>query len=73
MPEPRMPTSELTEKELELLQLVADGTPRKQIVTLLGYKSLGALNNRIALIFCKLGAADMPHAMAIAMRKGLIR
>ena len=58
----------LTVRELELLQAVADGKSNKQMG-----KSEQSVKNQLTLIFAKLQADNRAHAVAIALRRGLIR
>jgi LuxR family transcriptional activator of bioluminescence operon/LuxR family transcriptional activator of conjugal transfer of Ti plasmids len=62
----------LTERQQAALTLAADGQPSKRIGDMLG------ITDRRALLLLhqardRLGAKTIPHAVAIAMRAGLIR
>ena len=60
--------SNLTVRELELLQAAADGKFNKQ---------MGAVEqtvkNQFSVIYLKLEATNKAHAVAIALRRGLIK
>jgi DNA-binding NarL/FixJ family response regulator len=61
----------LTERELAVLRLVADGAPNKQIARSLGITERTAKFHLVA-ICKKLGAANRAHAATIAMRANLL-
>jgi len=63
---------ELSKREREVLQLLAYGKANKEIAKALG---IGAqtVKTHISHIFTKLGAADRTDAVALALRKGLVR
>lgn len=62
----------LTEREIEVLRLVADGHPNKQIARLLSV-SVDTVKVHLKHIFEKLGAADRTYAVMVAIRLGLIQ
>ncbi len=68
----RMGSLELTERELEVLKLLAAGDGNKQIGTKLGIAP-GTVKAHIANLFTKLGAQGRTEAVAIALRRGLVR
>ncbi len=63
---------DLSTRELEVLQLAADGLADKQIALRLGMAPSTA-SNHMATILMKLGAANRAHAVAIAAARGLVR
>jgi len=62
----------LTPRQLEVLKLVANGKPRKQIANVL-HINVRTVQREIRQIFDRLGVDDAPHAVAVAYRQGLIR
>jgi DNA-binding NarL/FixJ family response regulator len=62
----------LTEREVLILQLRADGENYISIADRTG-TTPGTIRNRTRGIFDKLGADDMTHAVATALRKGIIK
>jgi len=63
--------SRITYREIQVLDCVAKGNANKQIAYILGI-SAQTVKNHISSIFCKLNANDRAHAVALAMRSGLI-
>ena len=61
----------LTDKELEILQLMAAGYSNKEIATAL-YKSEGTVKNQCSAILAKLGVRDRTRAVLLALELGLI-
>ena len=61
----------LTEKELEILQLMAAGYSNKEIASAL-YKSEGTVKNQCSAILAKLGVRDRTKAVLLALELGLI-
>ncbi len=61
----------LTVRELEVLQLIGDGRRNKQIAGTLGIAET-TVNFHIKNLVDKLGANDRAHAIAIAIRRGLL-
>lgn len=61
----------LTQKEIAILQLVADGHANKQIATRLNL-SVETIKAHLKTIFSKLGAHDRTHAVTLAARRGYI-
>lgn len=62
---------ELTHRELEVLQLLAEGIPNKQIAQRLGISD-NTVKFHITTIFSKLGAHSRTEAVIRAARQGLI-
>ena len=63
---------DLTPRELEVLQLIRDGSKNKQIANQLSI-SENTVNFHIKNIVDKLGANDRTHAVTIAVRRGLLQ
>ncbi len=61
----------LSDRELEILQLLADGLSNKEIADKL-FISVQTVKTHIAHIFGKLGVKDRTEAVAEALRKGLV-
>jgi two-component system NarL family response regulator len=68
----RLTTSELTRREIQVLQLVADGKGNKEIAVALSI-SEGTVKTHVSSILAKLEAADRTHAVTIALRRGILR
>ncbi len=64
--------NELSGREVEVLQLVADGQSNKQVGELLGLSAL-TVKSHLARIARKLGTGDRAEMVALAMRAGVIR
>ena len=62
----------LARRQLEILQLAADGHRYKQIGGMLSV-SAETVKNQMANIFERLGAHDKAHAVAVAMREGWVQ
>jgi DNA-binding NarL/FixJ family response regulator len=62
---------DLTPRELQVLQLIRDGSKNKQIADHLSI-SENTVNFHIKHIVDKLGAKDRTHAVTIAVRRGLL-
>jgi len=62
---------ELTAREIEVLQLIANGKSNKQIADLL-FVAEATIKSRVTNILSKLGASDRAHAVTIALRRGII-
>lgn len=74
--EPSLPVREpsphlLTERELEVLPLLADGLPNKAIALRLGI-SEHTVKFHVGAILSKLGAASRTEAVVLAARRGLL-
>ena len=63
---------ELTQRELEVLNLVANGLTNKEIAEQL-FISAKTARNHVASCLLKLGADDRTEAVTTAVRRGLIR
>lgn len=61
----------LTDKELQILQLMAAGYSNKEIASAL-YKSEGTVKNQCSAILAKLGVRDRTRAVLLALELGLI-
>jgi DNA-binding NarL/FixJ family response regulator len=61
----------LTEREIEVLKMVASGTPNKAIAFELALAE-PTVKSHLKNIFQKLGANDRTHAVTIAIRRGYI-
>ena len=63
--------SDLTEREVEVLQLVARGLSNKEVA-----KAIGRMDETVKIhlknIFTKLGVADRTEAVTVALARGLI-
>jgi DNA-binding NarL/FixJ family response regulator len=66
-----MGEEDLTSRELQVLQLIRDGSKNKQIANQLSI-SENTVNFHIKNIVEKLGANDRTHAVTIAVRRGLL-
>jgi len=72
LPTPHMPPYEaLTERELEVLNLLAQGMPNKEIASQLVISERTA-KFHVSSIMGKLGATNRTEAVALAAQKGLI-
>ena len=63
---------DLTNRELEVLQLIRDGFRNKQIADQLSIAET-TVNFHIKNLVSKLGANDRTHAVTIALRRGLLQ
>ena len=63
---------DLTDRELEVLQLIRDGYRNKQIADQLAIAET-TVNFHIKNLVGKLGANDRTHAVTIALRRGLLQ
>ena len=63
--------SRITFRDIQILDRIAGGNTNKQIAYTLGI-SEQTVKNHLSSIFCKLNANDRAHAVALAMRQGLI-
>lgn len=61
----------LTQREVAILRLVADGQANKQIAAHLNL-SVETIKAQLKMIFSKLGAHDRTHAVTLATRRGYI-
>jgi DNA-binding NarL/FixJ family response regulator len=69
--EQRMPTEPLTERELEVLNLLAQGMPNKEIAAHLVISERTA-KFHVSSIMGKLGATNRTEAVSLAAQRGLI-
>ena len=68
-----LPTREpLTRRELEVLQLIADGLSNKEIAIRLCL-STETVKSHVGALLSKLDTNSRAHAVAIALRQGLLR
>jgi DNA-binding NarL/FixJ family response regulator len=63
--------SELTDRELEVLQLVARGLSNKQVARVLG-RTDETVKIHLKNVFTKLTVADRTEAVTVALVRGLI-
>jgi DNA-binding NarL/FixJ family response regulator len=63
-------TSQLTEREIEVLRLIAKGLNNKDISDRL-FLSEGTIRNHVSAILAKLGVSDRTQAAVIAIQHGL--
>ena len=68
---PALPYEDLTARELQVLQLAADGLSNKEIATRLTISEKTA-KNHVANIFAKLQVNDRTQAVVYALRAGLV-
>jgi DNA-binding NarL/FixJ family response regulator len=61
----------LTEREIDVLKLIADGNGNKQIADRLSI-SEATIKARVTNILSKLGANDRAHAVTIGLKRGII-
>lgn len=64
--------SSLSEREVEVIHLVAKGCTNKEIASHLGL-SESSVKTYLARIFTKLGASDRTQAVTMATQKGILR
>jgi DNA-binding NarL/FixJ family response regulator len=62
----------LTEHELRVLQLVAEGLTNKEIAQQL-FLSADTVKSHLETVFRKLGVSHRAHAVAVAMRTGMLK
>ena len=65
------PPEELSTREVEVLQAVADGNTNNEIGQLLGLSGL-TVKSHLARIGRKLGSGDRAEMVALVMRAGLV-
>ena len=63
-------TADLTEREIEVLRLIAKGSSNKDISERL-FLSEGTIRNHVSAILAKLGVSDRTQAAVIAIQHGL--
>lgn len=66
------PPQELTERELEVLRLVASGYSNRHIAEAL-FLAEGTVKNHVSTILLKLGARDRTNAVLRALHEGILR
>ncbi|WP_413318993.1 response regulator transcription factor [Agrococcus sp. 1P02AA] len=66
------PVQQLTERELEVLRLLAQGSPNREIAEAL-FLAEGTVKNHVSAIIMKLGARDRTSAVLRALRDGVLR
>jgi DNA-binding NarL/FixJ family response regulator len=71
-PARRRPLQELSTRELEILELVADGLGNRQIAGQL-HVSEETVKTHLRRLMRKLGATSRAHAVAVGIRAQLIR
>jgi len=67
----RIPCSELSPRELEILKLIANGETNKDIAAKLAI-SEGTVRVHASNVFAKLGCSDRAQAVAVAFHRGII-
>jgi DNA-binding NarL/FixJ family response regulator len=67
-----MPRVELSQREIEILQLIAKGLRNKEIGASLGIAE-DTVKNHIKNIFSKLSVIDRTQAVVAASQRGIIR
>lgn len=65
------PLQPLTEREVEILRLVAEGYNNREIASLT-YLAEGTVKNHLSAILMKLGARDRTNAVLRALREGVL-
>jgi DNA-binding NarL/FixJ family response regulator len=68
----RMPDSELSSRELEVLQLLMNGKKNKDIANLLGITE-ATVKSHVSAILMRLNVSDRTEAVVTALRRGLVR
>ena len=63
--------ADLSEEDREILRRASEGATNKEIGFAMGRSEI-AIKKRLQGIFAKLGAVDRAHAVAEAIRRGLI-
>lgn len=61
----------LTRREIDVLALAAEGNSNKGIARKLGIGE-DTVKGYMSALFCKLGASDRTHAVALALKQGII-
>ncbi|MFM2315275.1 MAG: hypothetical protein RLZZ04_4551 [Cyanobacteriota bacterium] len=70
-PQSDRPIGQLSERELEILQLIVEGKSNPEIATTL-YLSLSTVKTNVRNIMTKLAVSDRVQAAVVALRSGLI-
>lgn len=60
-------------KDRRILELASNGASYAQIASQIGYKSRGSVKNRASKIARGLGADNITQAVAMALRRGIIK
>jgi DNA-binding NarL/FixJ family response regulator len=68
---PRAGVAELSGREREVLQLVAEGLTNRDVAARL-FLSADTVNGHLDNIYRKLGVSDRAHAVAVALRRGIL-
>jgi DNA-binding NarL/FixJ family response regulator len=68
----RLPASELTRREMDVLRLIVEGKANKEIANALGLTE-GTVKGYVNTMLAKIGAADRTQAAITALRRGLLR
>jgi DNA-binding CsgD family transcriptional regulator len=68
---PIVPAARLTDRERQVVALIADGHPLREVAAEVCY-SERTVKNTLHSAVVKLGARSRAHAVAIAVREGLI-
>ncbi len=68
----RLPTEELTPRELDVLRLLAEGKPNKLIGAGLAITEV-TVKSHVQALFRKLNVLSRTEAIAVANRRGLLR
>ena len=68
---PEAPLESLTERELEVLRLMAEGYGNREIAETL-FLAEGTVKNRVSVILVKLGARDRTKAVLRALHEGIL-
>jgi DNA-binding NarL/FixJ family response regulator len=71
-PTPRSPLEDLTDREQDVLRLIAQGHSNKEIAATL-HLTLGTVKGYVSAILSKLGVADRTQATLFAIKYGLIK
>ncbi len=71
-PAAHAPVQELTERELEVLRLVAEGYSNREIAGAL-FLAEGTVKNHVSTILLKLDARDRTNAVLRALHEGILR
>ena len=64
-------TADLSPEDCDILRLASEGSTNREIGMAMGRSEI-AIKKRLQVIFSKLGAVDRAHAVAEAIRRGLI-
>lgn len=61
----------LTEKEVDILRLIAAGYSNKEIADAM-FKSTGTIKNQVSSVMAKLGVRDRTRAVLKALEQGIL-